>query len=76
MSKWFSFAMVAFAVACGVEGAEGDACETDDDCGDELHCHIEDGGGICEGDHEDHEGEDHEGEEHEGEDHDDEGTEE
>lgn len=67
MSKWFSFAMVAFAMACGVEGAEGDACETDDDCGDELHCHIEDGGGICESEHEDHEGEEHEGEDHEGE---------
>ena len=38
----------------GVEGAEGDACESDADCGDDLHCHVEDGAGICEGEeHED-----------------------
>lgn len=37
--------------ACGTEGAEGDACESDADCGDDLHCHMEDDGGICEDEH-------------------------
>ena len=51
-------------VACGVEGEAGDPCETDDDCGDGLHCHIEDGGGECDAEHEDEEHE-HEDGEHE-----------
>ena len=39
-------------VACGSEGAEGDECNTDADCGD-LHCHIESGEdhGHCEDEH-------------------------
>ena len=67
MNKWFCFAVVALSVACGVEGEAGDACESDDDCAEGLHCHIEDGAGECDAEHEDHEGEEHEGEEHEGE---------
>ncbi len=44
--------------ACGAEGVEGDACESDADCGDDLHCHVEDGAGICE--HEEHDEEEEE----------------
>ena len=41
--------------ACGSEGAEGDECSTDADCGDDLHCHVEadETTGHCE--HEEHE---------------------
>ena len=53
MKKWFMFAAFAALAACGVEGKAGDACESDDDCGDGLHCHIHDGAGECDAEHED-----------------------
>lgn len=40
--------------ACGTEGVAGDECEVEADCGDDLHCHVEDGEdhGHCEADDE------------------------
>ena len=43
MRSWKLWLVPMVMVACGAEGEDGDACESDDDCADELHCHIEDG---------------------------------
>lgn len=61
MRSWKLWLVPMVMVACGAEGEDGDACESDDDCADELHCHIEDGEGVChsEDEHEDHTHEDH-----------------
>lgn len=47
------------AMGCATAGGPGDSCETEDDCGDGLHCHIEDGVGVCddEDEHEEHDDE-------------------
>ena len=46
----FLFALVAGCPAGGGGGVAGDACETDDDCSGDLHCHLETGetAGECE----------------------------
>ena len=52
--KWafvFSFCMAG----CGSEGVAGDPCESEADCGDGLHCHIEDGAGVCDDEDDDEE---------------------
>ncbi len=55
--RW-TFLFLGLLAGCGSEGVAGDPCETDDDCGDDLHCHIEDGAGECDAEHEDHDHDD------------------
>ncbi len=48
-TQLLSLSLLALLTACGAEGEAGDACESVDECGDDLVCEIAEGEteGVC-----------------------------
>ncbi len=50
----FTLPLLLTLGACADDGKAGDACTSDDDCGEGLHCHIESHEGHEDEGHDDH----------------------